>query len=302
MKENKKIISERKPADRTIGQHTFKGIRYDKNGNPIYTCDSLPDEQKKAQGWKYSPKHGLHGQISDPTKIHESKKVIKLSESKLRQIIRENLDEFIDGLRPGVRNGNKKFDIKNLFNDIERTLDEIALQCEHLEKLSRQIPDNDFEEELFEYAANMGNINRQATDKFWEATKGIPFNESKLSRIIKESIKKVLKESVEKTPIFGVHGVNITQDEGYEDYRITSGTYYSEDEAIEAAREAARSVADYEDVIEFWVIAGEYETPSGDVYGEPDAIYSISNKDEATTIAARKQAGFSRQGADEYIQ
>lgn len=69
----KKVISEaRKPSDRTVGKHTLKGLRYDKNGNPLYTSDTMSDDEKKNQGWRFSKKHGLYGQLSDPTKLSES--------------------------------------------------------------------------------------------------------------------------------------------------------------------------------------------------------------------------------------
>ena len=66
------------PADTQIGRHKFKGLKYDKNGNPIYTHPSklddpeggtLSDDDLKAHGWKFSSKHGLHGQIQDPTRL-----------------------------------------------------------------------------------------------------------------------------------------------------------------------------------------------------------------------------------------
>lgn len=69
----KKVISEaRKPSDKTVGKHTLKGLRYDKNGNPLYTSDTMSDDEKKNQGWKFSKKHGMYGQLSDPTKLSES--------------------------------------------------------------------------------------------------------------------------------------------------------------------------------------------------------------------------------------
>ena len=67
------ILSEaRKPSDRTVGKHTLKGLRYDKSGNPLYTSDTMSDDEKKNQGWKFSKKHGMYGQLSDPTKLHEN--------------------------------------------------------------------------------------------------------------------------------------------------------------------------------------------------------------------------------------
>ena len=69
----RKILSEaRKPSDKTVGKHTLKGLRYDKNGNPLYTSDTMSDDEKKNQGWKFSKKHGMYGQLSDPTKLSES--------------------------------------------------------------------------------------------------------------------------------------------------------------------------------------------------------------------------------------
>ena len=69
----KNILNEaRKPNDRTVGRHTLKGLRYDKNGNPLYTSDTMSDDEKKNQGWRFSKKHGLYGQLGDPTKLHES--------------------------------------------------------------------------------------------------------------------------------------------------------------------------------------------------------------------------------------
>lgn len=75
----KRVLMEaRKPNDRMIGRHKFKGEYYDRNGNPIYTHPSrlddpeggtLSDDFLKDYGWRYSKKRGLHGQISDPTRF-----------------------------------------------------------------------------------------------------------------------------------------------------------------------------------------------------------------------------------------
>ena len=43
-----RILNEaRKPSDKTVGKHTLKGLRYDKNGNPLYTSDTMSDDEKK---------------------------------------------------------------------------------------------------------------------------------------------------------------------------------------------------------------------------------------------------------------
>ena len=44
-----------------------------------------------------------------------------------------------------------------------------------------------------------------------------------------------------------------------------------------------------------------YGTPSGDVYGDPYAIYSISNKGKEETVAAMTEMGYSNLECDEYI-
>ena len=75
---NSVLNEARKPNDRMIGRHKFRGEYYDKNGNPIYTHPSklddpeggtLPDDFLKDYGWKFSSKRGFHGQISDPTRL-----------------------------------------------------------------------------------------------------------------------------------------------------------------------------------------------------------------------------------------
>ena len=72
---NRILMEVRKPNDRIIGRHKFRGEYYDKNGNPIYTHPSklddpeggtLSDDFLKNYGWRYSKSRGLHGQLSDP--------------------------------------------------------------------------------------------------------------------------------------------------------------------------------------------------------------------------------------------
>ena len=71
--------------------------------------------------------------------------------------------------------------------------------------------------------------------------------------------------------------------------------------AIEAARSFASEISDEDEVIVVWVYAGEYKTPSGDVYGDPYAIYSISNKGKEETVEAMTEMGYSNLECDEYI-
>lgn len=61
-----------------------------------------------------------------------------------------------------------------------------------------------------------------------------------------------------------------------------SGIYYTEGEAIQAAEEACRHYLNIglEPVIR--VMAGEYETETGDIYGEPYEIYAV-DRDNVTS-------------------
>lgn len=125
-------------------------------------------------------------------------------------------------------------------------------------------------------------------------------NESRLKNAIKKSIKKVLKEGQQRTPIFTLNAVDLTTEEGFDDMQYTAKTYYSEEEAIKAAKEMANKYSDLDGIINISVMAGEYELPSGDVYGEPYDIYTVSNKDEETTRSTRGKSGYVRHDVDEY--
>lgn len=129
----------------------------------------------------------------------------------------------------------------------------------------------------------------------------IKLNESQLRNIIKESIKKVLKENV-KTDIFTIDAFDIQDEESVDVMRYTGVDYESEEEAISAARELAQSLSSRDNnVIIVSVYAGQYNDGKGNVFGEPFDIYAISNKDKNTTMIARKNAGYTSLEVDEYI-
>jgi hypothetical protein len=125
-------------------------------------------------------------------------------------------------------------------------------------------------------------------------------NESQLRNIIKESIKKVLKENV-KTDIFTIDAFDIQDEESVDVMRYTGVDYESEEEAISAARELAQSLSSWDNVVIVSVYAGQYNDGKGNVFGEPFDIYTISNKDKNTTMIARKNAGYASLEVDEYI-
>lgn len=60
-------------------------------------------------------------------------------------------------------------------------------------------------------------------------------------------------------------------------------TYYSYEGALNAAKEAYQEYSKTcEEPVEVWIMGGEYETPEGDIYGDPDVIEVVS----ADTIAS----------------
>ncbi len=68
-----------------------------------------------------------------------------------------------------------------------------------------------------------------------------------------------------------------------EEFDITpmslSRDYYDLDEAIDDLEREMESYNNDPNEIVGWVLAGEYETEDGDIYGEPEVVYEISNKD-----------------------
>ena len=106
----------------------------------------------------------------------------------------------------------------------------------------------------------------------------IRLTEGQLHRVIKESVKRVLKESTSRKEIFTISGFNNTQDEGVEMPMYLFGyTYYSYDDAREAAEKAASYYSEDEDDIDVFVMVGEYETANGGIFGEPDAFECCNN-------------------------
>lgn len=100
------IVNEerRKPKDVQHGNHKFKGLKYDRNGNPIYTHEGntlSPDELKK-MGWRMSQKHGLNGQISDPTQFYKdtneslNRTIKKAVNESIKRVLREVDERELD--------------------------------------------------------------------------------------------------------------------------------------------------------------------------------------------------------------
>lgn len=127
-------------------------------------------------------------------------------------------------------------------------------------------------------------------------------NLNNLNERLAEAINRGLLEGMKRArrEIFTINATYIETEESVDDMSIAT-TFYTEDDAIEAARDFAKDMVNADDgVVITYVYSGEYETPSGDVFGEPEPFYSISNSDKETTDAAMKEVGFVSTGCDEY--
>ena len=124
----------------------------------------------------------------------------------------------------------------------------------------------------------------------------------KLDELLTAAVEKGISEAIQRSrrAIFTVNAERILDEEEYWSGEY-SAEYTSEKAAIEAARKFASEISNEDEVIVVWVYAGEYKTPSGDVYGDPYAIYSISNKGKEETVEAMTDMGYSNLECDEYI-
>lgn len=127
----------------------------------------------------------------------------------------------------------------------------------------------------------------------------IKLTESQLNRAVKESINKVLRESNTKE-VFTISAYNIEDEEDVSDMQYCGPIYYNIDDAIASATEFAQSLIGYGSVVMVTVYSGEYQTESGDIFGEPQDVYTISNSDRRTTAIARKKAGYVTDKVDDY--
>ena len=100
--------------------------------------------------------------------------------------------------------------------------------------------------------------------------------------------------------IFTISAMNLTIEEGIDLLPYTGEIYFSEEECVKAARKAAKECVSWVDVIEFSVMAGEYQNESGDVFGDPFVIFTISSSDKWTTKDLREKLGYCSLFVNEY--
>ncbi|MCQ2200262.1 MAG: hypothetical protein MJZ19_11180 [Paludibacteraceae bacterium] len=83
--------------------------------------------------------------------------------------------------------------------------------------------------------------------------------------------------NTQKRDIYSIEVYNETREEQYYDAEALVN-YYDIDEAFQTAKELATEYKGDEDDIVVIVFAGEYEVPSGEIYGDPEAIEVFRNK------------------------
>ncbi len=99
--------------------------------------------------------------------------------------------------------------------------------------------------------------------------------------------------------IWTVECSNITTEEGVFNH-LSAVLYYDAESAIEAAKKIADEYAGDDDVMEATVYEGEYQTDTGDVFGEPYDIFCATNKSPVDSAKARMDAGFCKLYIDYY--
>ena len=117
----------------------------------------------------------------------------------------------------------------------------------------------------------------------------IRLTETQLHRVIRQCLSET--KNTARKDIFTLDVFNETQDSGIDDMQHAAQIYYSYNEAYDAAVECAEAYSDDPNEIIVYILAGEYELPSGDIYGEPVAVEYVSNHQsmkEAIRRAIRK--------------
>ena len=104
-----------------------------------------------------------------------------------------------------------------------------------------------------------------------------------------------------KVLVYTISVTNISTEDCDFNCRETYDVYYSVDKAISGAIDVAKKLADDEYVYNISVFGGEYQNESGDIFGEPYDMYTLSNKDKETTISTRLLGGYVKGEVDGYV-
>lgn len=262
------------------------------------------------------------------------KQVIKIKESKLRELIKRSIlretsdrnlmhmavpgetDAELEKNWLGRTTAGMSMDDYGNDGDISGFIEPKA------NKLKSKKAQSNASWDAYDEVAGIADLHRDNYEDFYDLDKNVNYDDDRshardyvnhdsyfagddpdpIAEAVKKSIKKVLKglSESERHEIFTLDIFDIENENGIDDMQYARD-YESEDEAIQAAREVAQKYADMDTVINVFVMAGEYMDAQGNVLGEPDAIYCVSNKDRETTMQARTNAGYSNPEANEYV-
>lgn len=266
---------------------TSKGIYYDNE-----LVDEFDEQQKTVNGGELSG-YVYESEVSDY--IANGGQVTTKDVS---DYIRWHLQDF--SFKTMVGGGYVHTDLSDpmVFENVEVTPEDSYYGSEGVYLNYIEIRAKNISDTINWFFANCYNFDEIYGQNDEDYAEEQPVNES-LKKVISKSIAKVLKESHDGEDVYTIDIFDINNEESIYDMRYAVD-YATTDEAINAARQAAKQYSNYDDVINVFVMAGEYKDANGNVFGEPDAIYCISNKDKNTTIEARRKAGYTRAEADEY--
>ena len=225
-----------------------------------------------------------------------NKKLIRLTESDLHKIVKESVNKIINEIGDTEKGQDALGQVRGRADKRNKLLG--GAMGNKYRKISHDAQEKAYsqgEKHGFDIYDPNGAYDKGISKGYEKALA----KEPRLHKIVKESVNRILRESNRKE-VFTISAFNIENEEDVSDMRYCGQTYYNIDDAIASATEFAQSLIDYGSVVMVTVYAGEYQTESGDIFGEPQDVYTISNSDRRTTAIARKKAGYVTDKVNDY--
>jgi len=225
-----------------------------------------------------------------------NKKLIRLTESDLHKIVKESVNKIINEIGDTEKGQDALGQVRGRADKRSKLLG--GAMGNKYRKISHNAQEKAYsqgEKHGFDIYDPNGAYDKGISKGYEKALA----KEPRLHKIVKESVNRILRESNRKE-VFTISAFNIENEEDVSDMRYCGQTYYNIDDAIASATEFAQSLIDYGSVVMVTVYAGEYQTESGDIFGEPQDVYTISNSDRRTTAIARKKAGYVTDKVNDY--
>jgi hypothetical protein len=241
---------------------------------------------------KWADEH--NGNVAESKTMN--KKLIRLTESDLHKIVKESVNKIINEIGDTEKGQDALGQVRGRADKRSKLLG--GAMGNKYRKISHDAQEKAYsqgEKHGFDIYDPNGAYDKGISKGYEKALA----KEPRLHKIVKESVNRILRESNRKE-VFTISAFNIENEEDVSDMRYCGQTYYNIDDAIASATEFAQSLIDYGSVVMVTVYAGEYQTESGDIFGEPQDVYTISNSDRRTTAIARKKAGYVTDKVNDY--